>query len=153
MKFAPPYPSRLAYRHAAPDGIQALGALSGYVSKAVDARLRALIDLRVSQINGCAYCVNMHTEEARAAGETQQRLDVLPVWHETAFFTEPERAALNWAENVTRLGEEAVPDALFAEMKRHFSEKEIVDLTLATVAINAWNRISIAFGNRPAPRK
>jgi len=143
---------RLNYQQAAPEGIKALSGLSAYVAKNVDARLRALVELRVSQINGCAFCVNLHSQEARAAGENQQRLDVLPVWHETTFFTEPERVALTWAEQVTRLGEEPVPDELFEEMRRHFSEKEIVDLTLVVTAMNAWNRISITFRSQPPLR-
>ncbi len=152
MKFKSHPGPRLDYKQASPDGIKALGGLAGYVAKNVDARLRALLELRVSQINGCAFCVDLHSQQARTAGETQQRLDVLPVWHETEFFSEPERAALTWAEQVTRLGEEPVPDELFDEMRRHFSEKEIVDITLVVVTMNAWNRLSITFRARPPKR-
>ena len=153
MKYKAPAAPRLNYQQASPDGIKALIGLAGYVAKNVDAKLRALIELRVSQINGCAYCLNIHSQEARAAGETQQRLDVLSAWHETTFFTEPERAALTWAEALTRLGDEPVSDELFNEMCRHFSEKEIVDQALVITTMNAWNRISIGFGNRPPLRK
>ena len=153
MKYQAPAEPRLNYRHASPEGVKALSSLSAYVAQNVEAKLRALIELRVSQINGCAYCLNMHSQEARAAGESQQRLDVLSAWHETTFFTEAERAALTWAEAVTRLGDEPVSDELFQEMRRHFSEKEIVDQTFVITAMNAWNRISISFGNRPPLRK
>jgi len=153
MKYQSPAAPRLNYRQASPDGIKALSSLSAYVDQNVDAKLRALIELRVSQINGCAYCLNLHSQEAREAGETQQRLDVLSAWHETTFFTEPERAALTWAEAITRLGDDPVSDELYNEMRRHFSEKEIVDQTLVIAAMNAWNRLSITFGNRPPRRK
>ena len=144
---------RLNYKNVAPDGIQALSGLSGYVAKSVGARLRALVELRVSQINGCAYCINLHSEEARAAGEYQQRLDLLSVWNETELFTEAERAALAWAEEVTLLGEGGTSDELFEELSEYYSEKEIVDLTLVVVAMNAWNRLSIVFRNQVVQRK
>src|SRR3954447_1472539 len=102
-----------------------------------------LVKTRVSQINGCAYCLDMHTKDARAAGETEQRLYALGAWRETPFFSERERAALTWAEAVTRIGE-GVPDELYAEVRREFDEKELVDLTWAVVAINGWNRIAIS---------
>lgn len=144
---------RLNYQQVAPEGIKALTGLSAYVAQNVEVKLRHLIELRVSQINGCAYCCDLHSQQLRSAGETQQRLDVLPVWQETTFFTEAERAALTWAEQVTRLGEEPVSDELYAEMRRHFSEKEIVDQTLVITVMNSWNRISISFRNRPTERK
>ncbi len=153
MKYEKHASPLLNYNQAAPEAVKALGAASAYVAKAVEPKLKALIELRVSQINGCAFCVNMHSQEARAAGETQQRLDVLPVWHDTTFFTEAERAALTWAEQVTKLGENPVPDELYAEMKKYYSDKEIVDQTMTAVTMNAWNRMSITFRNRPPHRK
>ncbi len=143
---------RLDYRKVAPDGVGLLSAVSTYNAKNVDPKLRALVELRVSQINGCAYCLNLHTQEARHAGEDQQRLDVLSAWRETTFFTDKERAALAWAEAVTQLGPHGVPDDVHDALKAQFTEKEIVDLTLVIVTMNAWNRISIGFHATP-PRR
>ena len=106
----------------------------------------------MSQVNGCAYCVDMHSQEARHAGELQQRLDCLPVWRETPFFTDRERAALAWAESVTRVSETGVPDAVYDEVRKHFGEKELVDLTLVVSVMNAWNRVAISFRHGPAAR-
>jgi AhpD family alkylhydroperoxidase len=144
---------RLDYRKIAPDGVSALSAVSAYNAKNVDARLRALVELRVSQINGCAYCLNLHTQEARHAGEDQQRLDVLSAWRETTFFTAKEQAALAWAEAVTLLGAHGVAQDVFDALKSHFTEREIVDLTLVVVTMNAWNRLSIGFGATPPKRQ
>jgi AhpD family alkylhydroperoxidase len=144
---------RLDYRKIAPEGVGALSALSAYNAKNVDSKLRALVELRVSQINGCAYCLNLHTQEARHAGEEQQRLDVLSAWRETTFFTDREQAALAWAEAVTHLGPHGVAQDVFDALKPHFNEKEIVDLTLVIVTMNAWNRISIGFGATPPKRQ
>ena len=144
---------RLNYKQAAPDGIKALSGLSAYGAKALEPRLRALIELRVSQINGCAFCLDAHSHEARAAGEAQQRLDVLSAWRDTSFFSEKEQAALAWVEAVTRLGHEIENDKVFDDLRAHFNEKEIVDLTLVVVTMNAWNRISISFHNSPVARK
>jgi AhpD family alkylhydroperoxidase len=104
-----------------------------------------LIKLRVSQINGCAYCIDMHSKDLRAAGETEQRLYLLDAWREAPFYSERERAALDWAEAVTRVTEGHVPDEVFEQARSQFSEEELANLTLAVVAINGWNRISIAF--------
>ena len=106
--------------------------------------LRELVKARASQINGCAYCIDMHTKDARAEGEAEQRIYALNAWRETPFFTDRERAALAWTEAVTRIGD-GVPDPVFSEAGRHFSEKELVDLTWAVVAINGWNRVAISF--------
>ena len=95
--------------------------------------------------NGCAYCIDMHTKDARAAGESEQRLYALSAWHETPFFTVRERAALAWTEALTLVSENGVPDELFRATREHFSERELVDLTMAVVAINGWNRIAISF--------
>jgi len=104
-----------------------------------------LVLMRVSQINGCAFCLDMHSKDARAAGETEQRLYLLSAWRETRFFSPRERAALAWAEAVTQLGGHGVPDAVYDEARAQFDEKALVDLTLAIVAINGWNRLAIPF--------
>ncbi len=113
---------------------------------------RELVDLicvRVSQINGCAYCIDMHTKDLRAHGETEQRLYLLNAWRESPFYTERERAALAWAEAVTRLTEGQVPDDIYEQAREQFSKAELANLTLATVAINSWNRFNIAFRTVP----
>lgn len=146
-------PNRLDYNQVAPGAVKALGATKPYIqSSEIPARLRALVELRTSQINGCAYCVDMHSREARTAGETQQRLDCLPVWRETEFYDERERAALAWAESVTLVSQTGVPDSVFEEMRRQFTEKEVVDLTLIIATMNAWNRIAISFRQGPVKR-
>ncbi len=137
---------RIAYAQVAPDVFKALSAARPYIeSSGIDPRLRALVELRVSQINGCAYCVDLHSREARRAGEGQQRLDLLPVWRETPFFDDRERAALAWAESVTLVAQTGVPDPVYEEALRQFSEKELVDLTLVVASMNAWNRMAISF--------
>jgi AhpD family alkylhydroperoxidase len=144
---------RIAYYQAAPEGIKALAATRPYIeSSGIEPRLRALVELRVSQINGCAYCVDLHSREARQAGESQQRLDCLPVWRETPFFDEHERAALAWAESVTLVAQTGVPDEVYEEIRRRYSEKEIVDLTLIVSVMNAWNRIAVSFRHGPVAR-
>ena len=128
---------RIKYYQIAPEALKALSATRTYLAtSAIEPRLRALVDLRVSQINGCAYCVDMHSQEARQAGEVQQRLDCLPVWRETSFYNDRERAALAWTEAVTLITH-GVHDEVFEPLKAHFSEKEIVDLTYVAVVINA----------------
>lgn len=107
--------------------------------------LRELVKTRASQINGCAYCIDMHTKDARALGESEQRLYALNAWRETPFYTDRERAALEWTEQLTLIAGKDVPDDLYARMRAHFSEEEIAKLTLAVVQINGWNRLAIAF--------
>ncbi|MGB6869867.1 MAG: carboxymuconolactone decarboxylase family protein [Acidobacteriaceae bacterium] len=142
--------SRVDYGKASPDGIAAMRGLENYVRLCgLDPALLELVRLRASQINGCAYCVDMHTKDARAAGETEQRLYAVNVWEEAPFFTERERAALAWTEAVTRVGESRVPDALYESVREYFGEKELVDLTLAIVAINGWNRLAVSFRSVP----
>jgi AhpD family alkylhydroperoxidase len=137
---------RIDYARVAPEAIRPLRELERYLeSSTIERSLRELVKLRASLINGCAYCIDMHTKDARAGGESEQRLYALAAWHEAPFYTERERAALAWTDAVTRVSETHVPDALFAEIRRHFSEQELVDLTLAVVAINGWNRIAISF--------
>ena len=137
---------RIDYKKASPGGFQAMLGLEKYVRQSgLEHSLLELVKTRVSQINGCAHCLDMHTKDARAAGETEQRLYVLPAWRETCFYSDRERAALAWAEAVTQLTAQAVPDALYEEVLLHFDEKALVDLTLAIVAINGWNRLAIPF--------
>jgi AhpD family alkylhydroperoxidase len=107
--------------------------------------LRELVKTRASQINGCAYCIDMHTKDARAHGETEQRLYGLNAWRETPFYTDRERAALEWTEHLTLIAGKDVPDELYARMREHFSEQEIVSLALAVVQINGWNRLAMSF--------
>ena len=124
--------------------------LEEYVhASAPEPALLELTKLCASLINGCAYCVDMHTKIARSLGETEQRLYAVSVWRETPFFSERERAALAWTEAVTRISEDHVPDAVYEAARQHFSEKDLVDLTLAIVAINGWNRFAIAFRTVP----
>ena len=125
---------------------QAMLALEAAVDESgLERRLIDLVKVRGSQINGCAYCIDMHTKDARAAGETEQRLYALDAWHETPFFSDRERAALEWTESITRLAETHVPDEVFERVKQQFSETELVSLTLAAVTINGWNRFAVAF--------
>ena len=107
--------------------------------------LLELVKIRASQINACAYCIDMHTKDARALGETEQRIYALSAWREAPFFSDRERAALDWAESVTRVGETHVPDDVYERVRQHFSEDELVGLTFALVAINGWNRLAVAF--------
>ncbi len=141
---------RLTYSAVAPQGIQALLGIEGYVRGAgLEPGLLHLLKTRTSQINRCAYCIDMHTKDARAGGETEQRLYALSAWRETPFFSERERAALAWTEAITLISHGSVPDALYEEARRHFSEKELVDLTLGLIAINGWNRLTVAFRTEP----
>ena len=118
----------------------------------IDDKLRTLVETRVSQINGCVYCVDSHTMQAREAGETQQRLDCLAVWRECPFFNEAERSALAWAEAVTLLPQVGAPKQLFDDLRSHYSDEQVVDLTLVIAQMNAWNRLAVSFGHLPDPR-
>ena len=141
---------RLDFRKFAPEPLQALQALEKYIAGCgLDHKFVHLLKLRASQINGCAYCIDMHSIDARAAGETEQRLYALDAWRETPFFDARERAALAWIEAVTRVSTSHVPDDVFEEAQKQFSEKEIVDLTYVAAAINAWNRLSVALRSVP----
>jgi AhpD family alkylhydroperoxidase len=129
-----------------PGAFKAMLGLETYLHQSgLDTKLLDLLKLRVSQINGCAYCLDMHWKDLRAAGETEQRLYGLDAWRESPYYTDRERAALAWAEAVTLVREGHVPDDVFEEAHRHFNDKELADLTLAIVAINGWNRLNIAF--------
>jgi AhpD family alkylhydroperoxidase len=141
---------RIDITSASPRAMKAMLGLSEYVLKSgLEKKLIDLIDLRVSQINGCAYCIDMHWKDLRAEGETEQRLYGLDAWRESPYYTDRERAALAWAESVTRVAETHVPDEDFEATRRHFSDAELVDLTLAIVAINGWNRLAIASRSTP----
>ncbi len=138
--------SRPNYRSAAPGAMQAMLGLEKYVHDCgLESSLLELVKMRASQINGCAYCLDMHSKDARAAGETEQRLYVLNAWREAPFYTPRERAALAWTEAMTLVSRAGVPDAVYEEARRHFSEQELVNLSLAIVAINGWNRLAIGF--------
>lgn len=137
---------RLDYMKTSPKGLAALSHLQAHVQNCgLEHSLLELVKMRSSQINGCAYCLDMHSKDARAAGETEQRLYTLPAWREAPFYSDRERAALAWTEAVTEISRHGTDDDLFSEMQTHFSEKEIVDLTLAVIAINGWNRLAIPF--------
>jgi len=140
-----PHP-RLEYARVAPGAAQAMGGLETYVRACgLEPALLELVKVRASQMNGCGYCIDMHTKDARFGGESEQRLYALAAWRESPFFSERERAALAWTESVTQINVGTVPDEVYEQARRHFSEKELVDLTLALVAINGWNRLAIAF--------
>lgn len=142
--------SRIDFYKISPDAVKAMMGLEGYITHCgLDKLLLELIKLRVSQINGCVFCVDLHCADAIKAGESQRRLNAVAVWHEAPFFTDRERAALAWAEAVTLLSETQAPDALYQEMLEHFSEKETVDLTVAIIAINGWNRLAVGFRKMP----
>jgi AhpD family alkylhydroperoxidase len=136
----------LNYAKASPESYQAMLKFSQYTHQvALEPALLELVRIRASQINRCAFCLDMHTIDARAAGETEQRLYAVAAWEEAPFFTPRERAALAWAEAVTRLADGPVPESLYRATREQFSEKEIVDLTLAIIAINGWNRLAGVF--------
>ena len=137
---------RLDYSKTSPDGIGILRQLEGYLKNAgLEPELVELVKLRASQINGCAYCIDMHTKDARSHGESEQRLYGVTAWRETPFYSERERAALAWTESVTRISADQVPEEIYQQVKQHFTERELVDLTLAVIAINSWNRLAISF--------
>ncbi|MBS1529556.1 MAG: carboxymuconolactone decarboxylase family protein [Bacteroidetes bacterium] len=126
--------------------MKALFGLGAYLAKSrIEKHLLDLISFRVSQINGCAYCLDMHSKDLRAMGETEQRLYMLNAWRESPVYTDRERAAFAWAEAVNNLNDGRVSDEVFHEVRRQFTEEEIVDLTMEVISINAWNRINVAF--------
>ena len=137
---------RLNPYQAAPDAMKAVAALETYVKgSGLEASLIELIKMRASQINGCAYCLDMHARDARAKGESEQRLYLLDAWRESPLYSDRERAALAWTEAVTLVTQTRVPDEVYEEARRNFSEEELVKLTVAVATINAWNRIAISF--------
>ena len=138
---------RLDYKSVSPETFKAMLQVELQVHESgLEESLLELVKTRASQINGCAWCLDMHTKDARARGETEQRLYLLSAWREAPLFSERERAALAWTEGITRIADrQEVPDALYDHVRRHFDEKALVDLTLAIIAINGWNRLNVAF--------
>src|SRR5579875_2737492 len=143
---AVPMSQRLDFTKAAPEASRAMRALSAYIrGSGLDPKLVALVEVRASQLNGCAFCLNMHLDEARKAGLSEQRLGLVAAWRETPLFDERERAVLAWTEAVTLVADTHVPDAVYFEARRVFGEEELAKLTLAVATINAWNRLMVAF--------
>lgn len=139
---------RLDYTEALPKGMKGMMQLEAAVhSSSLDPTIFELVKMRSSQINGCAFCLDMHSKDARARGETEQRLYVLPAWRETEFYSPAERAALAWTEAITLISENGAPAELFEELQQHFDEEQIAALTFAIVAINGWNRLAIGFSS------
>ncbi|HEY4363174.1 MAG TPA: carboxymuconolactone decarboxylase family protein [Bryobacteraceae bacterium] len=142
--------TRINYSKIAPGAYTAMAGLERYVRESgLELSLLELVRLRASQLNGCAFCIDMHTKDARAEGETEQRLYLLNAWREAPFYTDRERAALAWTEAVTNISVGHVPDALYQHARTQFSEAELVNLTMAVVSINAWNRLAISFRAEP----
>ena len=143
--------TRIEWAKHAPEAYKAMVGLEQALAKSgLENSLLELVRLRASQINGCAYCINMHANDARKAGETEARLQTLSVWQETAYFTPRERAALAWVENLTRLPERGAPQPEYEALQAHFEPQEVVNLTLAIATINAWNRFGVGFAMVPA---
>ena len=144
------FKSRLDYAQYAHEPLRSLYAIERYLhGSGIEIKLLHMLKLRASQINGCAFCIDMHWKDAKAAGETEQRLYGLNAWRESPYYSEKERAALEWAENVTLVSETHIPDDVYARVRSQYSEKEIVDLTLAIGMINLWNRVAISFRTEP----
>ncbi len=143
--------SRIDTRKVAPEAYKSLLQLEAYLEhhSGLEPVLLNLVKMRASQINGCAYCIDMHSKDLRALGESEQRIYELDAWRETPFYSERERAALEWTEAVTLVAQTHVPDEIYDRVRRHFSEQELVSLTLAVVAINGWNRLAISFRQVP----
>jgi AhpD family alkylhydroperoxidase len=142
--------ARVDANRLAPEGRQAMAALQAYVNRSgLESALLELVKIRASQINGCAFCLAMHVRDARAQGEREERLHLLPAWREAPLYTAREQAALAWTEAVTLVTDGHVPDAVYEAARQEFGEKELVDLTYAVVAINGWNRLAIAFRKPP----
>jgi len=141
---------RIDYSKVTPEGYRAMSGLERYVrGSGLERSLLELVKLRASQINGCAYCIDMHWKDARESGESEQRLYGLMAWRESPYYMERERAALAWTEAVTLIADNHVPDDLYEEVRQYFQETELVNLTLAIVAINGWNRLAISFRTEP----
>lgn len=142
--------TRLDFYKASPAAMKAMHGLEMHLGKSkIEKPLAELVRLRASQINGCAFCVDMHYADSRKGGETERRLAGVAVWQETPFFSARERAALEWTESLTLVSQTRVPDAVWERVKPHFSEEELADLTLLIGAINTWNRYAIAFRKMP----
>lgn len=145
--------SRIDYYSVAPQALNAILGVESYIQKcSLDIHLKELVKMRASQINGCAYCLDMHASLARENGETDQRLHLLPAWRETSLYSERERAALAWTKAVTDISKGHAPDEVYNGLRDHFSETEIVDLTVLISLINMWNRTAISFRQQPEPK-
>lgn len=143
--------TRLNFFKTNPSAMKTLGAAEERIAASgLDPILIELVRLRVSQVNGCAYCIDTHSKAARDVGESERRLATLPVWRDTPFFSDRERAALDWAEALTRVTDDHVPDAVWQTVQPHFSAEELVDLTLLVNTANTWNRFAIAFRKQPS---
>lgn len=143
--------ARMDYRKASPHGAKAMAELHTFLHGCgLDQDLLELVKLRASQINGCAFCIDMHTKKMRASGESEQRLYLLNAWEEAPLYTARERAALAWTEAVTLIAQSHAPDAVYDEVRKHFTDEELANLTMAICAINSANRMSIAFRRMPA---
>lgn len=143
---------RINFKELVPAAYRTMLVLETYVHQSgLEPSLLELVKMRASQINGCAYCLDMHSKDARAAGETEQRLYVLNAWREAPFYTERERAALEWTEAVTLVSETHVPDHVYQQARQQFSDEELVKLTMAVVAINGWNRLEVSFRGIAGP--
>ena len=141
---------RMNFYQAAPDTIKALNALETHIqSTGLEKSLIELVKIRASEINGCAFCINMHTEDARKRGETEQRIYLLNAWRESPLYSDRERAALAWTESVTLISATHAPDEVYEQVRAQFSEEETVNLTMLIATINAWNRLAIAFRTVP----
>jgi AhpD family alkylhydroperoxidase len=135
-------------------GIEALAAVEAWIAKSFDPKLLTLVKVRVSQINGCAYCLHMHRQEALKLGESEDRLLLLDAWHESQLYTERERAALDWAESLTRIAKTHAPDDVYEKVRGLFSPDELLTLSIGIAMINAWNRLAIGFRQQhPADRR
>ena len=141
---------RIDFAATAPKAVRAMRQLEAFVREGgLESSLLELMKIRASQINGCAYCLDMHTKDARAAGETEQRLYALSAWHDAPFYSDRERAALAWTEALTLVSENHVPDELYAYAKTQFTDEELVQLTMGIIAINGWNRLAMAMRSVP----
>jgi AhpD family alkylhydroperoxidase len=137
---------RLDYAQVAPDAYRAMGRIEYYIKNCgLEVLLIELIKIRASQVNGCAYCIDRHTKDARALGESEQRIYLLSAWRDAPFYTERERAALEWTESLTLIADDHVPDEIYQHVKLYFSDEELVNLSLVVATINAWNRLFISF--------
>jgi AhpD family alkylhydroperoxidase len=143
--------ARLDFYSANPDAIKAMLGVENQINKGtLDILLKELVRLRASQINGCAFCLDMHVTDARKAGESERRMATVAAWRETPFFSERERAALEWTESLTLVSQNHVPDAVWEAVRPHFTDAEMVELTLLITSINSWNRFAIAFRKMPS---
>lgn len=145
---------RMEYFKVDPSALKGMSEIEKYLAQCgLDRTIFELVKMRASQINGCAYCIDMHSKDARLAGETEQRLYGLSAWRETSYYSEKERAALAWTEALTLISENDVSDTFYENVKKYFDEKELLALTMAIVAINGWNRLAIGFRTIPGSYK